>query len=63
MNSALKSWFLSLIDSNILDTYKNAADALNKNCSFIDCINWFTECYSTTNEGNDSKNKQQMEAI
>ena len=61
MNAALKSQFLSLIDSNIVDTYKNAAGILNPNCAYIQLLDWFTTPYTTSNKANHSQNKAQME--
>ena len=61
MNAALKSRFLSLIDSMIVKTYKNAADILNPNCAYIQLLNWFTMQYATSNEADCSQNKVQME--
>ena len=50
MNAALKSCFLSLIDSNIVDTYKNVAGILNPNCAYIQLLDWFTTRYATLNK-------------
>ena len=38
MNAALKSHFLSLIDTTIVETYKNAAGILNPNCVYIQLL-------------------------
>ena len=61
MNAALKSCFLSLIDANIVDTYKNAAGILSPNCAYIQHLNWFTTQYATSNKADRSQNKVQME--
>jgi hypothetical protein len=42
MNAALKSRFLSLINANIVDTYKSAAGFLAPNCAYINLLAWFT---------------------
>ena len=42
MNAALKSCFLSLIDTNIVDTYKNAEGIISPNCAYIQLLDWFT---------------------
>ena len=61
MNAALKSRFLSLIDANIVDTYKSAAGILAPNCAYIELLAWFTSRYATSNEADRSQNKVQME--
>ena len=50
MNMALKSCFLSLININITDIYKNAAGILNPNCAYIQLLDWFTTRYASSNE-------------
>ena len=57
MNAALKSRFLSLIDANIVDTYKSAAGIMSPNCSYISLLAWFTTQYATSNESDRSQNK------
>ena len=38
MNAALQSRFISLIDANIVDTYKNAAGIVSPNCAYIQLL-------------------------
>ena len=62
MNAALKSRLLSLIDANIVDTYKSAAGILAPNCAYIELLAWFATRYAISNEADCSQNKVQMES-
>jgi hypothetical protein len=62
INAALKSRFLSLIDANIVDTYKSAAGILAPNCAYIELLAWFTTQHETSNKADCNQTKVQMES-